>query len=111
MFSAGPREIYSIDRMSEPRHRRVRCLLALGTVLSGLLLAGLPAAVALDPDRRISQYGHIVWPIQDGDISSPTNIAQTTEGFLWVTTAHRQAAGQRDGAGSCIRPRPGLLGF
>jgi ligand-binding sensor domain-containing protein len=28
-----------------------------------------------------------VWRIQDGAISPPTNIAQTTDGFLWVTTA------------------------
>jgi len=66
---------------------RVRHLFALGIVLAGLLLAGLPRALALDPDRRISQYGHTVWRIQDGAISPPTNIAQTTDGFLWVTTA------------------------
>jgi ligand-binding sensor domain-containing protein len=28
-----------------------------------------------------------VWRIQDGAISPPTNIAQTTDGFLWITTA------------------------
>src|ERR1700675_3876120 len=39
------------------------------------------------PDRRISQHGHTVWRIQDGAIPPPTNIAQTTDGFLWVTTA------------------------
>ena len=31
--------------------------------------------------------GHTVWRIQDGAISPPTNIAQTTDGFLWITTA------------------------
>jgi PAS domain S-box-containing protein len=59
----------------------------LGTVLTGMLLSGLPRAHALDPDRRISQYGHTVWRIQDGAISPPTNIAQTIDGFLWITTA------------------------
>src|SRR6202047_665551 len=59
----------------------------LGTVLASLLLVALPRALALDPDRRISQYGHTVWRIQDGAISPPTNIAQTTDGFLWITTA------------------------
>jgi signal transduction histidine kinase/ligand-binding sensor domain-containing protein len=66
---------------------RLRLLLASETVLAGLLLAGLPRALALDPDRRISQYGHTVWRIQDGAISPSTNIAQTTDGFLWITTA------------------------
>jgi PAS domain S-box-containing protein len=28
-----------------------------------------------------------VWRIQDGAISPPTNIAQTADGFLWITTA------------------------
>src|SRR3984885_8220427 len=66
---------------------RARRLFVLGTVLASLLLVALPRAFALDPDRRISQYGHTVWRIQDGAISPPTNIAQTTDGFLWVTTA------------------------
>jgi len=61
--------------------------LVLGPVLASLLLVALPRALALDPDRRISQYGHTVWRIQDGAISPPTNIAQTTDGFLWITTA------------------------
>jgi signal transduction histidine kinase/ligand-binding sensor domain-containing protein len=56
-------------------------------VLASLLLVAVPRALALDPDRRISQYGHTVWRIQDGAISPPTNIAQTTDGFLWITTA------------------------
>jgi PAS domain S-box-containing protein len=59
----------------------------LGTVFANLLLVAHPRAFALDPDRRISQYGHTVWRIQDGAISPPTNIAQTTDGFLWITTA------------------------
>src|SRR6202166_5365702 len=66
---------------------RARHVFALGTVLASLLLVALPRALALDPDRRISQYGHMVWRIQDGTISPPTNIAQTADGFLWVTTA------------------------
>jgi len=66
---------------------RARRVFVLGTVLATLLLLALPSALALDPDRRISQYGHTVWRIQDGAISPPTNIAQTTDGFLWITTA------------------------
>jgi len=66
---------------------RARGVFVLGTVLASLLLVALPRALALDPDRRISQYGHTAWRIQDGAISPPTNIAQTTDGFLWITTA------------------------
>jgi hypothetical protein len=66
---------------------RGRRVIVLGTVWVTLSLLALPPALALDPDRRISQYGHTVWRIQDGAISPPTNIAQTTDGFLWVTTA------------------------
>jgi PAS domain S-box-containing protein len=66
---------------------RGRRVFVLGAVLASLWLVVLPRALALDPDRRISQYGHTVWRIQDGAISPPTNIAQTTDGFLWVTTA------------------------
>jgi PAS domain S-box-containing protein len=66
---------------------RARHVFVLGTVLANLSLVVHPRALALDPDRRISQYGHTVWRIQDGAISPPTNIAQTTDGFLWITTA------------------------
>jgi PAS domain S-box-containing protein len=66
---------------------RARRVFVLGTVLAILSLVALPPALALDPERRISQYSHTVWRIQDGAISPPTNIAQTTDGFLWVTTA------------------------
>ena len=67
--------------------RRARRVFVLGIVLVSLSLVVLPRALGLDPDRRISQYGHTVWRIQDGAISPPTNIAQTTDGFLWITTA------------------------
>ncbi|WP_433972675.1 two-component regulator propeller domain-containing protein [Tunturiibacter lichenicola] len=66
---------------------RARRVYVLGTVLANLSLVALPRALAVDPDRRISQYGHTVWRIQDGAIGPPTNIAQTTDGFLWITTA------------------------
>ena len=66
---------------------RARRVFVFGTVLANLLLLALPRALALDPDRRISQYGHTVWRIQDGAISPPTSIAQTTDGFMWITTA------------------------
>ena len=66
---------------------RARRVFVLGTAVASLLLVALPRALALDPDRRISQYGHTVWRIQDGAIAPGTAIAQTADGFLWVGTA------------------------
>src|ERR1700723_4779086 len=66
---------------------RARRVFVFGTVLANFSLVALPRALAVDPDRRISQYGHTVSRIQDGAISPPTNIAQTPDGFLWVGTA------------------------
>jgi signal transduction histidine kinase/ligand-binding sensor domain-containing protein len=41
----------------------------------------------LDPNQRISQYGHTAWRIQDGVFNgSPIVITQTTDGYLWIGT-------------------------
>jgi ligand-binding sensor domain-containing protein len=41
----------------------------------------------LDPSRRISQYVHTAWRIQDGVIPGlPEAITQTTDGYLWIGT-------------------------
>ena len=50
-----------------------------------LLLAG--TAYALDPDKRLTQYLHNSWGIQDG--SAPAGIsaiAQTSDGYLWLAS-------------------------
>ena len=42
---------------------------------------------AVDPSRRISQYGHTSWRIQDGVFGGePMAISQTTDGYLWIAT-------------------------
>ena len=52
-----------------------------------LLLLGTPAAYALDPSRLISQYGHTMWTLQNGGLpGTPTAMAQTADGYLWVGT-------------------------
>ena len=62
-------------------------MLALGIVLTGMLLSGLPAALALDPDRRISQYAHTAWRLRDGNFpGAPSAITQTTDGYIWIGT-------------------------
>jgi signal transduction histidine kinase/ligand-binding sensor domain-containing protein len=41
----------------------------------------------LGPARRISQYGHTAWRIQDGFFAgAPNAVAQTTDGYLWIGT-------------------------
>jgi signal transduction histidine kinase/ligand-binding sensor domain-containing protein len=50
-----------------------------------LLLAG--AVHALDPNKRLTQYMHTSWRIQDG--SAPAGIeaiAQTLDGYLWLSS-------------------------
>jgi signal transduction histidine kinase/streptogramin lyase len=44
-------------------------------------------AWAVDPHTLISQYGHAAWRIQDGFLSNPESITQTTDGYIWVATA------------------------
>lgn len=47
-----------------------------------------PEAKSVDPGKRISQYGHSAWRVQDGDLGSgPLAITQTTDGYLWIGTA------------------------
>ena len=41
----------------------------------------------LDLSRKISQYGHNMWRIQDGYLPGiPVDIAQTKDGYLWIGT-------------------------
>lgn len=42
---------------------------------------------ALDPYRKISQYGHTAWRIQDGAILPGSPITQTTDGYIWLGTS------------------------
>jgi ligand-binding sensor domain-containing protein len=53
------------------------CVLSLWLTLS--------AAQALDPNKRLTQYGHTAWRIQDGFFpNNPYWISQTKDGYLWV---------------------------
>lgn len=53
-----------------------------------LLLLFTVSAWAVDPDRRISQYAHTAWRIEDGFFNSSVHaIAQTQDGYLWVGTS------------------------
>ena len=51
------------------------------------LIAGTGPAHGLDPSKRLTQYRHNVWRIQDGFFpGSPTRVSQTADGYLWVNT-------------------------
>ena len=43
------------------------------------------SALALYPNRRISEYAHTAWRIQDGFFGG-TSIAQTKDGYIWIGT-------------------------
>jgi PAS domain S-box-containing protein len=53
------------------------CVLSLWLTLS--------VAHALDPNKRLTQYAHTAWRIQDGFLpNTPYWISQTKDGYLWV---------------------------
>ena len=43
-------------------------------------------AWGVDPHRLISQYGHSAWRTQDGFLTHPSAITQTTDGYIWIAT-------------------------
>jgi serine/threonine protein kinase/Tol biopolymer transport system component len=56
-------------------------------ILAAFALILCSSALALAPDRRISQYAHTAWRIQDGFFSgTPQAITQTADGYLWIGT-------------------------
>jgi signal transduction histidine kinase/ligand-binding sensor domain-containing protein len=77
--------------MADTRHTPVRWT-AKKVRASALILAVVgvilcPSAMALAPNRRISQYAHSAWRIQDGFFSgTPQTITQTSDGYLWIGT-------------------------
>ena len=58
------------------------------TILGFVLVVLVCSDVAgLNPSRKISQYGHNMWRIQDGYLPAPPEaIAQTGDGYLWIGT-------------------------
>jgi len=59
----------------------------LGALLTGMLLAGVPRAFALNPALDASQYAHMAWPIRSGFVKGTiAAIAQTPDGYLWLGT-------------------------
>ena len=56
-------------------------------MLAGLLLAVCSRAFALNPALDVSQYAHTAWRYRDGFTKGEIyNIAQTSDGYLWLAT-------------------------
>ena len=46
------------------------------------------SAWAVDPGKRLTQYAHTAWRMQDGAFNSiPMTIVQTPDGYIWIGTA------------------------
>src|SRR6202451_3878870 len=85
----GPRVMYT----SRARNLHVpRSFLA--CVLSLWLTSSV--ALALDPNKRLTQYAHTAWRIEDGFFpNTPFWVSQTKDRYLWV--GGRNAAWRFDG--------------
>jgi PAS domain S-box-containing protein len=70
-----------VRRTNNATHRDRLRIFAL-SVLS--LLCASATAYALDPNRRISQYGHTAWRVDEGRIPVGSPITQTTDGYIWI---------------------------
>ncbi len=69
-----------------PRAARADEASALHLCLVVVLLCCLDAA-ALDPARRLTQYRHDLWTVENGLPQESVNaIAQTSDGYLWLAT-------------------------
>jgi signal transduction histidine kinase/ligand-binding sensor domain-containing protein len=72
-----------VAAVNDENSRIARALLLLAIVF----FSSVGWLTALDPARRISQYGHTAWRVQDGVFDgSPIVIAQTSDGYLWIGT-------------------------
>lgn len=57
--------------------------------LSVLSLSITSPAVALQPMTKLTQYAHRVWQLGDaGLLGTPQTIAQTQDGYIWVSTSN-----------------------
>src|SRR4051794_29514615 len=52
-----------------------------------LWFSAVGVVYGLDHDRRISQYGHTAWRVQDGAITPAGPITQTIDGYIWLGTS------------------------
>lgn len=66
---------------------RAACARCARLWICSLVLGHGRPALALNPDLRLTQYGHTAWTVRDGSLpAAPTSITQTSDGFLWIAT-------------------------
>src|ERR1700687_2469104 len=83
-FDMEPRQVAIVRHTSETVKGATPRLFLLCFVLFFFTIS--PVA-ALDTSRRISQYGHTAWRIEDGVFAGAPNVmAQTTDGYVWIGT-------------------------
>lgn len=69
-----------------PWHQYVSALVGFAAAVC-FMLAAPRSALALDPTRPITDYGHNVWRTRDGlPQNSVSAILQTRDGYLWLAT-------------------------
>ncbi len=55
------------------------------TLLLFLLCLAVSPLLAVDPDRRISQYAHTAWKVQNAVLSAnPIVVSQSKDGYIWL---------------------------
>jgi signal transduction histidine kinase/ligand-binding sensor domain-containing protein len=73
------------NSVQAPRRTNTTVTRCASLILGFLLVCAV--AHALDPNRKISQYAHSAWRIQDGFFPSfPHAMTQTKDGYVWIGT-------------------------
>ena len=81
---SAPVDSISPRALCASRTRNVDVLRSFLVCVLSLCFA-LSAAHALDPNKRLTQYAHTAWRIQDGFFpNNPYWISQTKDGYLWM---------------------------
>src|SRR3954471_16963746 len=62
-------------------------LLSIALLWLVFFLCATPGARGLDPTRRITQYGHTAWRVQDGIVARSAAITQSTDGYVWLAVS------------------------
>lgn len=75
------------DRTTANAIRIALRILATVALYLALLLSLLSSLWSLDPQKRISQYGHTAWRTQDGVVNHPGLLVQTEDGYLVMGSA------------------------
>src|SRR5262249_1476826 len=75
----GGEDCAHVKYPTEPRCRAAAAAFGAVWVRTG-------TAWALDPQRRITQYGHRAWRAEDGFVGRPIAVTQTTDGYVWIGT-------------------------